>query len=98
MASNEQFYDVRCLHTGHFILRATLSTVSMIYRWETVAEARILKNGTKPTDMFANGQRSALISKFPNHEDVRVVPVMSDWQPYDMRTHGSEKPEPRIAR
>ena len=78
MATNEQFYDVCNLSTGNFILRATLPTVSMIYRWGRMAESRIQANGTKFTDMFGNGK----------HEDVRVVPVMSDWQPYDMRTHG----------
>ena len=74
MATNEQFYDVYNLHTGRFILRGSLTTLTLIYRWHPLAEKRLLANVAKATDMFGNGK----------HEDVRVVPVMSDWQPAAM--------------
>ena len=74
MAIHQQFFDVYGLRTGDFILRATLPTVSLIYRWRRPAEKRVEDNGTKSTDMYGNGM----------HEDVRVVPDMSDWQPNEM--------------
>ncbi len=68
---NQQFFDVYNLGTGNFILRATLPTVSLIYRWRRPAEKRVEDNGPKATDMYGGDK----------HEDLRLVPVMSDWQP-----------------
>jgi len=73
-----QFFDVYNLASGQFILRAHLSTISLIYHWQRAAEQRIERSGTAPTDVFGNkfGPRK--------HEAVRVVPVMDDWQPASM--------------
>ena len=80
MALPEQFYDVYNLVTNHFVMRATLPTVALLYRWQRPAEQRIRGNAGRATDMFGNGK----------HEDVRVVPVMSDWQPADIPQFDAE--------
>lgn len=69
-----QFYDVYNLASGQFILRATLPIIALTYRWHRAGEVRIERSGPKPTDMFHKKQ----------DEDVRVVPVMDDWQPAPM--------------
>ncbi len=70
---NQQFFDVYNQQTGAFMLRATLPTISLIFRWRRVAEKRVEANGPAPTDMHDR-----------NHETIRLVPVMSDWQPAAM--------------
>lgn len=70
----EQFYDIYNLKKGYFILRAPYKVAALIYSWGHLAEARIRDNGCNSTDMFGNGR----------YESVRLVPVMSDWQPDSM--------------
>ncbi len=66
-----QYFDVFNLKTSEFILRATLPTISMIYKWHREAERRIERSCIETTDIFGNGK----------HEDVRVIPVMDGWKP-----------------
>ena len=69
-----QYFDVHNLATGEFILRATLPTIALIYRWCRAAERRVEASLTEPTDMFGHGL----------HEDVRVTPVLDDWKPQEV--------------
>lgn len=73
MTINQQFFDVYNVGSGAFMLRATLPTLSLIFRWRRAAEKRVEDSGSKPTDMHGYTQ-----------EGIRLVPVMSDWQPDGM--------------
>lgn len=73
MTTNQKFFDVYNLDDGAFMLRATLPTLSQIFRWSRLAEKRVEASGPRPTDMHGR-----------NHEPIRLVPVTSDWQPAEM--------------